>query len=155
MADKIVVMRDGGIEQTGTPLELFDRPANMFVASFIGSPSMNFIEGRLSEDGAVFEAAENTRIAVTDAPVAARGREVVLGIRPEHIVIDQAADTKARVVVTEPTGSETHVVALVAGKNMTCVIRERMNFEIGQSFNFRCAGSNLHFFDSQTTLRIG
>jgi multiple sugar transport system ATP-binding protein len=154
MADKIVVMRDGRIEQTGAPLELFDTPTNMFVASFLGSPSMNFIEGKLSEDGQQFIAQDGTTIAVDEAPHSAYNRPVVLGIRPEHIVIAPDASSEARVVVTEPTGSETHVVATVAGKNITFVLRERMNLEIGQRFKFTCLGANMHFFDPQTTLRI-
>jgi multiple sugar transport system ATP-binding protein len=127
----------------------------MFVASFIGSPSMNFIEGQLSENGQQFIAQDGTSIVVDQAPLAAYNRSVVLGIRPEHIVVAPHATTEAKVVVTEPTGSETHVVATVAGKNITCVLRERMNLEVGQTFKFTCSGANMHFFDPQTTLRIG
>jgi multiple sugar transport system ATP-binding protein len=154
MADKIIVMREGRVEQIGAPLELFDRPANMFVASFIGSPSMNFIEGRVSEDGLIFVAADGERISVNQAPAEARNRPAVLGARPEHIVID-AAGTPAEVVVVEPTGSETHVVVKLAGREITCVLKERVALEAGQRISLSLRQATPHFFDPQTTMRIG
>jgi multiple sugar transport system ATP-binding protein len=155
MADKIVVMRDGRVEQIGAPLELFDRPANMFVAAFIGSPSMNFIEGRVSEDGRMFTARDGTPIVIAQAPRDASNRPATLGYRPEHITIDAADGTPAEVIVTEPTGSETHVEVGLAGANVTCVFRERVSLDIGQQVKLSFRGAAPHLFDPQTTLRIG
>ena len=107
MADQIVVMHDGRVEQIGNPLELYDHPANRFVAGFIGSPAMNFIEGRLS--GGFVEAANGARLPAPRAGAAGDGRPVVYGIRPEHLdIADDGFD--AEVVVVEPTGSRDAVV---------------------------------------------
>ena len=114
MADRIVVMRDGVIEQMGQPLELYDRPATQFVAGFIGSPSMNFLPGKLDgEDGPVFISDDGLRLPLRAAPPGADGRPCVLGIRPEHLAL--GGPLEARVAVTEPTGSETQVFATLGG----------------------------------------
>jgi multiple sugar transport system ATP-binding protein len=154
MADKIVVMRDGRVEQIGAPLDLYDRPVNMFVASFIGSPSMNFIEGRLLDDGRTFVATDGTRIGVPSTPPEARGRHAVLGIRPEHITLDAGQGTPAEVIVVEPTGSETHVVVSLSGKDVTCVFKDRVRLEAGQKIMLSFNAAQPHFFDVQTTQRI-
>src|SRR5271169_6884728 len=110
MADKIVVMHDGLVEQIGAPLELYDRPANLFVAGFIGSPAMNFFKGRVGANGsAAFETADGIKLPLAAKPAGADGRPAVYGIRPEHFAI---ADDGAlgEVVVIEPTGSEIQVV---------------------------------------------
>src|SRR5215471_5438530 len=84
MADRIVVMHDGAVEQIGAPLELYDRPINRFVAGFIGSPAMNFIEGRIAADGSSVETPQGDRLAIGAVPIEA-GHPVVYGIRPEHL----------------------------------------------------------------------
>ena len=103
MADRIVVMHDGVIEQIGTPLELYDRPANLFVAGFIGSPAMNLIQGKM--DGGAFVATDGTRIELPNAPGGSAGRNVTLGIRPEHLHLD-AAGLPMEILTVEPTGSD-------------------------------------------------
>ena len=150
MADKIVVMHDGLVEQVGAPLELYDRPANRFVAGFIGSPAMNFLPGR----------ARSGRIAVagTDYSVAAgtgleENREVVLGIRPEHLEI-AAEGFEAEVVVIEPTGSETQVFAHLGGQEIAAVFRERHEFVPGQRIRLRPRADCLHLFDPSSGQRI-
>ncbi|HEX7440970.1 MAG TPA: sn-glycerol-3-phosphate ABC transporter ATP-binding protein UgpC, partial [Caldimonas sp.] len=110
MGDKIVVMRDGRIEQTGSPLELYDNPANLFVAGFIGSPAMNFLPGTLRRDAGVarIELADGTRL---DAPAnagGADGQPVIMGMRPEHLTL-AATGISSKVVVVEPTGADTFV----------------------------------------------
>src|SRR5271167_3234889 len=86
MADKIVVMHDGVVEQVGSPLELYDRPANLFVAGFIGSPAMNFIKARLeSGQSPTFATASGVKVPLSNAPQAAPGSEIILGVRPEHM----------------------------------------------------------------------
>ncbi|ESZ55601.1 hypothetical protein X728_28895 [Mesorhizobium sp. L103C120A0] len=109
MADKIVVMHNGAIEQIGAPLEVYDRPANPFVAQFIGSPAMNIFRGRMDSQGrSVVETAEGISLPVANAPAGLRGRQVVYGIRPEHISLDPKG-LGAEIVVVEPTGPETQV----------------------------------------------
>jgi len=150
MADKIVVMHDGLVEQIGAPLELYDRPANRFVAGFIGSPAMNFIPGKASAG----------RIAIAgdgySVPVNARleeNREVVLGVRPEHLEI--AADGfEAEVVVVEPTGSETQLFARLGGQEIAAVFRERHEFVPGQRIRLRPRADCLHLFDPSSGQRI-
>jgi multiple sugar transport system ATP-binding protein len=116
MADRIVVLHDGVIEQIGTPLELYDRPGNLFVAGFIGSPAMNFIKARL-DGGAVptLIAASGVKIPLGAAPRVAPGSEIVMGVRPEHVRLGGAHATPARILVIEPTGYETEVIASFAG----------------------------------------
>src|SRR5262249_58884584 len=107
MADKIVVMHDGVVEQFGSPLELYDRPENQFVAGFIGSPAMNFLKGKVKTNGAVtFEGPEGVKLPLKSAPSSSDGKPAVYGVRPEHFTIaDDGAE--AEIIVVEPTRSET------------------------------------------------
>src|SRR6201991_1118531 len=116
MAVKILVMHQGTVEQIASPLELYDRPDNQFVASFIGSPAMNFLKGKLKMKGsASFEGAKGAKLPLAPAPVNSDGRSVVYGVRPEHFTIaDDGAE--AEIVVVEPTGSETQVFAKLGGE---------------------------------------
>ncbi|HTT38711.1 MAG TPA: sn-glycerol-3-phosphate ABC transporter ATP-binding protein UgpC [Burkholderiales bacterium] len=155
MADKIVVLRDGRVEQIGAPLELFDRPANLFVAAFLGSPSMNFLEGQISDSGATFTTADGTVLAIAGAPRAALNGPVTFGFRPQDVAIDALNGTLAEVVVTEPTGTETHVVVKLAGKGLTCVFKQRVHLGIGEKVPLSLRDATSHFFDPQTTNRIG
>jgi|SRR5208337_1594254 len=155
MADKIVVLHDGVVEQIGAPLDLYDSPANLFVAGFIGSPAMNFVEGRL-EDGQrpTFVAASGLRIPLHAAPRAAIGKELVLGVRPEHIKLGGPLAVEAQVVVVEPTGSETHVDASLDGIEIVCVFRERFRGRPGETIALSLQDGPLHFFDARTGLAI-
>ena len=153
MADRIVVMREGRIAQMGAPLELYDRPANVFVAGFIGSPSMNLFEG-VSKAGR-FEA-PGVSLSLPDA--VDEGRMITLGIRPEHLVL---ADTgiAATVVVVEPTGSETHLVLRLGardagGRELVAVSRDRLSYTPGQTVTLTPLPGLVHLFDSQTGDRI-
>ena len=142
MADKIVVMNAGRVEQIGSPLELYDHPANTFVAGFIGSPAMNFLKGRM--DGAAAIPDSGCRVAVK-APAPA-GAEVVVGVRPEHleVVADGSNDSiAAQVVVVEPTGADTLIFCKVAGTDVTAVVRERHDFRPGQAIRLRPAQSHV------------
>ena len=159
MADRIVVMHDGRVEQIGTPLELYDRPDNLFVAGFIGSPAMNFIKGRLRLDGGIWvEAADGTRLP---APPNSRGREgqaVVYGARPEHLSVGgngAGAGVPAVVAVVEPTGADTFVFAELAGTQVCAVFEERHNFRPGETIHLAPRIGAVHLFDeaSGTVLR--
>jgi multiple sugar transport system ATP-binding protein len=151
MADQIVVMHDGRIEQTGSPLELYDRPANRFVAGFIGSPAMNFIDGT-QKDGALV-AATGARLPIASATAANDGRSMVYGIRPEHL--DLADDGfEAEVVVIEPTGSETQLFARLGQQEIVAIFRERHEFAPGQKIRLKPRAPVAHLFDASSGQRI-
>ena len=152
MADKIVVMRDGRIAQVGAPLELYDRPANIFVAGFIGSPSMNLFEGEMAGGGQF--RTDGFTLALTG--VAARlepGRKVTLGIRPEHLALGDHG-IPAEVVVVEPTGSETHVLARTGVRDVVAVFRERHAFHPGDGLHLAPMAGMVHLFDGDSGERI-
>jgi multiple sugar transport system ATP-binding protein len=154
MADRIVVMHDGVVEQIGTPLELYDSPANLFVAGFIGSPAMNFIGGRLRRmNGAVWvEAPDGTRLpARPDAP-GADGQEVIYGFRPEHMTLANGADgVAAKVTVVEPTGADTYVYAEIAGAQACAIFSERHAFAPGETIRLQPDLAVVHLFDAKTS----
>ncbi|MGZ2257266.1 ABC transporter ATP-binding protein [Roseobacter sp. A03A-229] len=150
LADRIVVMQAGKIEQIGTPLELYDNPANEFVATFIGAPSMNLIEGQL-KTGVIDLSGHELPYPQSSASGRAR-----LGIRPEHLeLVDVGAGLPMQVKVVEPTGSETMVFLTFAGQDITAVFRERHAFAPGQTIHLRPDPEHLHCFDAQTGQRIG
>ncbi len=151
MADQIVVMHDGRIEQTGTPLELYDHPANQFVAGFIGSPSMNFISG--TQQGGAMVTASGARLPVAAAQAAHDGRAMVYGIRPEHL--DIADDGfEAEVVVIEPTGSETQLFARLGEQEIVAIFRERHAFAPGQKIRLKPRAEVSHLFDASSGQRV-
>jgi multiple sugar transport system ATP-binding protein len=154
MADRIVVMHDGLVEQIGTPLELYDRPDNLFVASFIGSPAMNFLKGRIKANGATgFEGPDGVKLPLATAPANADGRPAVYGIRPEHFAIaDDGAE--AEIVVVEPTGSETQVFAKLGGEEVVAVFRERHQFKPGDKIRLKPDSHLVHLFDGTTGKRL-
>jgi multiple sugar transport system ATP-binding protein len=151
MADKIVVMHDGYIEQIGAPLDLYDNPQNQFVAGFIGSPSMNFLSGTLR--GGAVETPTGAKLPVGKVPASGDGRAVVYGVRPEHFTIaDDGVD--AEVIVIEPTGSETQVVSKMAGHDVVAIFRERYDFQPGQKVKLKPQANLVHLFDKETGKRI-
>ncbi|MDB5552611.1 MAG: sugar transporter ATP-binding protein [Rhizobium sp.] len=151
MADRIVVMHDGAVEQIGTPLELYDRPANLFVAGFIGSPAMNMLTGRLTQDA--FTTADGTRIDLALEPDVASPRDVILGIRPEHFVLS-GVGLPGEILAVEPTGAESQVVLRVAGSEVMIALRERIAALPGDTLAIAPLPGHLHLFDAATGLRI-
>src|SRR5215217_5354181 len=130
MADKIVVMNAGRVEQIGSPLELYDDPVNLFVAGFIGSPAMNFLAGRTARNGAglAVSVGDGVHLPIPSRANILEDRDVVVGVRPEHFTI--ATDgVPAEVVVVEPTGADTQIFCKLAGIAVTAVVRERYAFE--------------------------
>lgn len=154
MADRIVVMHDGRVEQMGDPLELYDRPDNLFVASFIGSPAMNFLKGKMSINGkASFDAGHGVILPVGGKPRGQNGQPVVYGIRPEHFELNEAG-VPAEVVVVEPTGSETQVQLRVAGESVTGVFRERVLAKPGDTIRVMPDPERVHLFDPESGRRL-
>jgi multiple sugar transport system ATP-binding protein len=154
MADKIVVMNAGNIEQIGTPLELYDRPVNRFVASFIGSPSMNMVSGVVRRDGGIWVETDGARLAAPDTPDLTEGRKVTFGIRPEHLELSETDGLPVRVSVVEPTGSETHVISKFGKQDVTAVFRERHAFKPGLAIHLNPMPDNIYLFDDATGVRL-
>ncbi len=155
MADKIVVMHDGIVEQVGAPLELYDRPKNMFVAGFLGSPAMNFIHGTYrAGDRPMLELADGQLVPIRPQASVADGTTVVLGIRPEDVVIDPQDGLSVRVSVIEPTGAETYMVARHGDAEIVCVLRERVVLNPGDTIRLSLASTSAHLFDVTTQLRL-
>ncbi len=153
MADKIVVMQDGNIEQTGSPLDLYDRPVNVFVAGFIGSPSMNLLDG-------VIRGGDKTEMLLHDAwlpapPVAGLvdGQKIIVGIRPEHLELADSG-LPATISVIEPTGAETHVVLKCGERELVAVFRERHDFKPGQLIHLMPKVEHIHVFDRDSGDRL-
>ena len=145
LADRIVVMQDGIIEQIGTPLDLYDNPLNEFVATFIGAPSMNLLGGTLSGGkvkvgGHLFSGPSGTG-------------KVKLGVRPEHLKLAEDG-LPMQVKVVEPTGAETMVFLRFEGQDITAIFRERHEFESGQTIHLKPDPDHLHIFDAETGARF-
>jgi multiple sugar transport system ATP-binding protein len=155
MADKIVVMNEGLVEQVGGPLELYDHPANQFVAGFIGSPAMNFLAGRIAANGeAVFETDAGRRLPLPpETSPSMKGRRAICGIRPEDMTLAENG-LKAEVVVVEPTGSEIQVMARVDGHDVVAVFRERHLFRPGEVISLAPQSRSMHLFDAETGQRL-
>src|SRR5499427_4750644 len=153
MADKIVVMNSGLVEQIGAPLDLYDRPDNLFVAGFIGSPAMNFIKGTVRANGsAEFEGPAGVRLPLA-APAAWAGRAVTCGIRPEHFSLAEDGAT-VEIQVIEPTGSEIQVVAKLGDDEVIAVFRERHAFKPGDKIRLKPDPRLMHLFDAETGKRL-
>jgi multiple sugar transport system ATP-binding protein len=150
MADKIVVMQRGHVEQIGAPLDLYDRPANLFVAGFIGSPAMNFLTGHIA--GQTFQIGD-IRLPLPSTRGAPDGTKIVYGIRPEHWRLDSAG-IGAIVRLVEPTGAETQVVAEFAGTRIVCAFRERITQRPGELLHMTPNPDCAHLFDDATGRRL-
>ena len=146
MADKIVILRDGNIEQEGSPLEVYDKPANLFVAEFIGSPSMNLLKGEVTANGV--KLGDGTLLPLPGAHKAKLGQKVVYGIRPEHLAIGPG--TPAKVVVVEPTGPEMHIYADMGGQEVCAITQERLSLVRDEDVHFSPRLDKVHLFDAES-----
>ncbi|MFD1356368.1 ABC transporter ATP-binding protein [Fictibacillus halophilus] len=164
MATRIVVMKDGRIQQVGSPKEVYDTPENIFVGGFIGSPAMNFLNGTL-EDG--FFKIGDMKIAVPGGKMKIlqdkgyTGKEIVLGIRPEDIhdepvFLESSSNTKidAKIDVAELMGAETFLYSTVSGQDFIARVDSRTDIRNGQSISLAFDMNKAHFFDKETELRI-
>jgi multiple sugar transport system ATP-binding protein len=154
MADRIVIMNAGRIEQQGTPEELYDRPANLFVAGFIGSPAMNLLRGRV-DPGNRFVLDDGT-VAAAAPPGVEAGRELILGVRPEHVGLAETGvgAIAGSVIEIEPTGADTHVISRIAGHQITASIRGRVRTAPGSAIQVRFPADTLHWFDAQSGVSL-
>ncbi|MGY2050416.1 ABC transporter ATP-binding protein [Methylobacterium sp. JK268] len=164
MADKIVVMHDGIVEQIGAPLDLYDRPDNLFVAGFIGSPAMNFMKGAVT--GGQFRTDGGLTLPLpTRGARPAEGMRAVYGLRPEHVALSPDG-VPVEVAVVEPTGSETLVlvrppgesaaadVVKDVGRDIACVFRERIAARPGERIGITADPALVHLFDAESGRRL-
>jgi len=151
MADKIVVMRDGIVEQIGAPLDLYDKPGNIFVASFIGSPAMNLLEGRI--EGGAFVTTGGLRLPLPAGRSGLSNRPAVYGLRPEHITLNDAG-VPVEVVVVEPTGSETLIVVKGGQTELDCLFRSRILPNPGETLRIQPDTAHVHLFDAESGHRL-
>jgi len=153
MADRIVVMHDGIVEQIGSPLHLYDNPANTFVAGFIGSPAMNFFSGILRRQGNNIwvEAGDGTKLPAPSRVEGADGLKVTYGVRPEHLSLaTNGGGVDAEVEVVEPTGADTLVFSTIAGATVCAVFAERHDFKPHQAIRLQPRLESVHLFDQAT-----
>jgi multiple sugar transport system ATP-binding protein len=162
LGDRIVVMNAGRVQQVDTPLVLYDRPANRFVAGFIGSPAMNFVAGTIDTQGSgtAFVATDGSlRMALTGPDLSA-GRAVVMGVRPEDIALVPNGEAgrsdviAARIDLVEPLGNETFVHTTVGSQTITVRSTARELPEIGATVELRFDQAKLHWFDQETGERL-
>jgi len=155
MADKIVVMNGGRVEQIGSPLDLYDHPANQFVAGFIGSPAMNFLPGTIEPGG--FRADGGTLWPLPHANIPNTGRQAIYGVRPEHLKLaaaNDAAGVPLLVQVVEPTGSETQVHGRLGTLPVMGAFRERVLARPGEPISVTADPALVHLFDRETGARL-
>ncbi len=164
MADRIVVMHDGFIQQVGTPSEIYDTPDNMFVGGFIGTPAMNFLKGKI-KDG--YFISKDMKVEIPKAKVDMlkaqkyNNKDIVMGIRPEDIhddnIVREAypnAQVDFKVDVAELLGSETNISAKIADQDVIARVDARTDINIGDTVNLVLDMNKVHFFDNETELRI-
>ena len=162
LAHRIVVLNEGRIEQIGTPMTLFERPANQFVASFIGSPPMNLLAGRVGQQNGgapAFVADDDVgQLAMPDVAGVQKNDRLLYGVRPEHLAIVESSggDNRMSALVksVEPMGSETLVVAEAAGREIRVLLRNGLSVETGQSVALEPSLAHVHLFEPDSGVSI-
>jgi len=157
MADRIVVMNHGVVEQVGDPITLYDHPENLFVAGFIGSPAMNFLDATIKRNGGAPKAVaeDGTELPLPASAGGRDGQQIVYGTRPEHLHLTDGADgIESEVAVVEPTGAEIVVVSRLAGHDIQVVFRERHQFRPGEKIRIAPDLDTVHLFDKDSGQRI-
>ena len=151
MADKVVVMRDGQVEQIGAPMELYEKPANIFVATFIGSPAMNLIEGTAGNN--FFTSPDQSKLALPEKYTSKFDQDITkiyLGLRPEHVTIATTKSQTAftgQVVQVETTGATTYLSVTAMGQTMQVALTGYQKIEVGQSLNLQASQQAIHLFN--------
>jgi multiple sugar transport system ATP-binding protein len=153
MADRIVVMRDGYIEQIGSPLELYDQPVNEFVATFIGSPAINLLEGVVEVNG--FRLSSGSILPLPTGLRVSKGQAARYGIRPEHLeIVPSGGAMTMRVDVVEPTGNETILSGTIGGQEVQLTQRDRLSLKPGEEISVSPKLDAVYLFDTNTGQRI-
>ncbi len=163
MGTRIVVMKDGFIQQVDTPLNLYDYPKNKFVAGFIGSPSMNFLTGTAKGDTIVGEGfSVQTNGALAEGLKALNGKQVWFGVRPEHLGLEGSTNIvggsnklTGRIEVVEPLGAETDLLVEIGGQTVVAKVDGHAKVKVGDMVTLFADQSRLHAFDLQSELAIG
>jgi multiple sugar transport system ATP-binding protein len=157
MGDKIVVMKDGIIQQTGGPLHLYNHPDNLFVAGFIGSPPMNFFPVTVTENGLRAADGEGFRLAVPgqeDKLKSRMGRPLIFGVRPEDLFLAERGEEgktfQTRIEVVEPLGAEIHLHASAGGQSLIARVPPHRVFKVGDTVSFMPNPEKVIFFDPET-----
>ena len=157
LADRIVVLNQGKIEQQGTPIELYRKPANLFVAGFIGSPAMNFLDGVIEGvDGApAVRLKDSTPIRIAGERKVKAGQSVKVGLRPEHLSLASAGSPlTGQTLLVEPTGAQTHVLFDLAGEQVTAVVDGEAPVRYGQPLNVSVNPEQVYVFDAASGLAL-
>ncbi len=161
MADRIVVLKDGIIQQIGSPMDLYNSPENLFVASFIGAPQMNFFDVSLTGNEVTFK--DGTKITLPDGILKQleKRQEFVLGIRPEHVSIDKISldafpgqIMRKEILNLERMGNENHIFMNVGDNQVILKVPSRMTEGIGDELSFVIDINKCHFFDKETELSL-
>ncbi len=158
MGDKIVIMKDGIINQIDTPLNLYNKPINKFVAGFIGSPSMNFINGKLQKNNQLYFVAEDDSLNIeltkeqSEKLINYQGKGITLGIRPEDISMqnsdeDNTHSFKVKLDVVEPMGNEIFIYFIVCGEQLIARLPASSDIKINQKLDLHLNINKIHFFD--------
>jgi len=161
MGERIAVMQAGRLQQVGAPQDVYDRPANLFVAEFIGSPAMNFFEAGLADDGTLRTADATIKLSALQlTALRANTGRVVAGIRPEHLVLQQADEAsyavtfEGKVDLVESLGNELHVIVALAHGSVVVRVPSFVRVAVGGSLRLGVMAEHLHFFDKSTGQRI-
>lgn len=154
LADRIAIMNQGRIEQVATPLELYDRPRNLFVAAFIGSPEINRLAGTVAADGQHFLCDSGPVLPLPHSLPHLAGTPLIYAVRPEHFLLDTAEGLMGEVEVTEPTGVETLLTVRLGAETLTCTFRQRLALQPGDSVRVLPDIHHIHLFDAASGERI-
>jgi multiple sugar transport system ATP-binding protein len=162
MSDRIVILNKGRIEQVGSPLELYDRPANLFVATFIGSPAMNVFQAILERgEGGNHVTIGAARFRLPPQFEIGEDATVTVGIRPEHFEVSEPSETESgqkldfRLELIEPTGAETHLYGAAAGQMVTVAVRDRLSFRTPAQLSLSARSEHIHIFREKDGSRLG
>ena len=156
LADRIVVLNAGRVEQEGSPTELYNNPANLFVAGFIGSPAMNFLDAVVArENGSpVGRLADGEAVRLDPDLALGDGQRITLGIRPEHLNEDQGDELNGTVELVEPTGAQTHIAFMLAGQTAVAVTDGNFRGVPGDPIRVKVSAGSMHVFDGQSGQRV-